>query len=93
MGFSNGGTIAVAAASHNPKIAAVVDYHGSNAAAADLRRLPPLLALHGEADATIPVVAGRDLVGYLKKISRPADLVTYCGVGHGFDDNPPAPRR
>jgi hypothetical protein len=59
MGFSNGGFIAVAAAA-DPRISALVVFYGGvpEAVPDRLARLPPLLALHGQADRTIPIAEG-----------------------------------
>ena len=50
-----------------------------------MRRLCPVLILHGEADATIPVQEAYDLQELLEKKGIAYEIKIYPGVGHGFD--------
>ena len=86
VGFSNGGILATGASVLDPRINAAVIYYGSIPfPIADRRtRFPPLLILHGDADAVIPVARGKELATIAKGLGGSADLVIYPGIGHGF---------
>lgn len=45
---------------------------------------PPIVALHGEADATVPIVPTRNAVAELARRGWPVELRGYAGVGHDF---------
>ncbi|GLH75916.1 hypothetical protein SSBR45G_08240 [Bradyrhizobium sp. SSBR45G] len=47
--------------------------------------LPPLLALHGDADHNVPLSSGQALVEAARAVGGEAKLVVYPGMGHGFD--------
>jgi carboxymethylenebutenolidase len=87
LGLSNGGFLAVGAAALDPQIGAIVVFYGGipGPLRDQINRLPPLLALHGDADTVIPVAEGRALVDLAKSLGDQAELVVYPGVGHGFD--------
>ncbi|WP_257165045.1 dienelactone hydrolase family protein [Bradyrhizobium sp. SRS-191] len=86
LGFSNGGFLAVATAA-DPRITAmVVLYAGRpDVQEAGAFHLPPLLALHGDADRNVPLSSGKALVEAAQAAGGEADLVVYSGMGHGFD--------
>jgi carboxymethylenebutenolidase len=46
--------------------------------------LPPMLALHGEADDKVPLAWGRELVGRARERGGRADLVVYPGEPHAL---------
>jgi dipeptidyl aminopeptidase/acylaminoacyl peptidase len=46
--------------------------------------LPPILVLHGDADATVPYEQSIALVKALKNAGDDAELITVPGGGHGF---------
>jgi dipeptidyl aminopeptidase/acylaminoacyl peptidase len=46
--------------------------------------LPPILVLHGDADATVPYDQSVELVKALKSAGDDAELITVPGGGHGF---------
>jgi acetyl esterase/lipase len=46
--------------------------------------LPPILILHGDADATVPYEQSVTLVKALKNAGDDAELITVPGGGHGF---------
>src|ERR1700722_393327 len=50
-----------------------------------VKRLPPVLELHGDADRTVPPAKGAELVRLARAAGAPAEQVTYPGRGHGFD--------
>jgi carboxymethylenebutenolidase len=49
-----------------------------------MRRLCPVLILHGEADAIVPVAEAYHLKELLEKRGVPYEMKIYPGVGHGF---------
>jgi dipeptidyl aminopeptidase/acylaminoacyl peptidase len=51
-----------------------------------MRRLCPVLILHGEADQTIPIEEAYQLQKLLEKKGIPYEITTYPGAGHGFED-------
>ena len=86
VGFSNGGILAAGAAALDPKITAAVIYYGTEpwALRTPPKRYPPLLILHGDGDATIPVAQGRQLAKIAQALGTAVDLVIYPGAPHGF---------
>jgi carboxymethylenebutenolidase len=50
-----------------------------------VKRLPPLIELHGEADRNVPFAMGEQLVKLGKAVGAEAELVAYPGKPHGFD--------
>jgi len=89
LGFSQGARLSVAVASMNRRVAALATLYGrlprEEEMPATLRRLPPLLNLHGSQDQQVPLQEGQRLVEVTKKLGGPAELVVYPGEGHGFD--------
>jgi carboxymethylenebutenolidase len=93
VGFSLGGYLAVAAASQDRRVAAVVECCGG---AADffvrgVETLPPILILHGGADPVVPVSEAHKLQRLLAEHGRPHEVQIYPGRGHqltgpDFDD-------
>jgi carboxymethylenebutenolidase len=51
-----------------------------------MRRLCPVLILHGEADPTVPVEEAYQLQKLLKEKGIPYEVKIYPGAGHGFED-------
>ncbi len=86
VGFSNGGTLAAGVGSQNSDIAAAVIYYGAEPCPLTdpVKRLPPLLILHGDADTIIPVEQGRHLADIAKSLGGTPELVIYPGERHGF---------
>lgn len=89
VGFSNGGILATGAVALDPSIAAAVIYYGTPPwpLRTPVRRYPPLLILHGDADTVIPVAAGRELAKEAEAAGAKIDLVIYPGEIHGFGSN------
>ena len=89
VGFSNGGILATGAAALDPKISAAVIYYGTPPwpLREPVRRYPPLLILHGDADAVISVNAGRELAKSAQALGGTVDLQIYLGEAHGFGSN------
>ncbi len=50
-----------------------------------MRRLCPVLILHGEADPTVPVQEAYHLQRVLEKKRIPYEMQIYPGAGHGFE--------
>ena len=89
VGFSNGGILATGAAALDPKINAAVIYYGTPPwpLHTQVTHYPPLLILHGDADAIISVSTGRELARNAETLGVPVDLVIYPGEAHGFGSN------
>ena len=87
LGFSLGSYIAAEAATRDARIAALAVLYGGmpKAMATKVKRLPPLIALHGEADKNVSISEGRELVALAKSVGAEAEFVPYPGRGHGFD--------
>jgi len=86
VGFSNGGTLAGGTAARDPRITAAVVYYGTSPFPMDVpvKRFPPLLILHGDADTIIPVEQGRHLADFAKTLGGQTELVIYPNERHGF---------
>ncbi|MGY4308469.1 dienelactone hydrolase [Bradyrhizobium sp. USDA 4369] len=93
LGFSNGGFLAVTCAASDPRIDALVVFYGGipSPVQLGLTHLPPLLALHGDADRNVSLSSGKALVDRAAALGGAADLVVYPGMGHGFDFDPIRP--
>jgi acetyl esterase/lipase len=95
LGESSGGELALlvgmqpASADPGPviKIAAVIDFYGSSDAAISYVRkgLPPILAIHGDADLTLPYDQSVRLTKALKAAGDDAELIGVPGGRHGFE--------
>jgi len=94
LGFSLGGYVAAATATRDQRVDALAVLYGGlpDAMASDVKHLPPLLELHGEADSNVPLREGERLVKLGKAAGGEAEQVTYPGKKHGFDfsDTDPA---
>jgi carboxymethylenebutenolidase len=86
LGFSLGAYLALSVASVDPRVKAVVEFFGGFPKEMKffMRRLCPVLILHGEADATVPVQEAYDLQALLEKKGMPYEIMIYPGAGHGF---------
>jgi carboxymethylenebutenolidase len=87
VGFSLGAYLALANATLDRRIRAVVDYFGGLPPHFRwLRRpLPPVLILHGEQDRSVPVEEAYKLARHLRALGTPYEMQIYPGAGHGFD--------
>jgi carboxymethylenebutenolidase len=87
LGFSLGGYVAAATAAHDARIAALAVLYGGmpDAMVSEVKRLPPLIELHGEADRNVPLSRGQELVKLAKAVGSEAEQVSYPGREHGFD--------
>jgi carboxymethylenebutenolidase len=93
LGFSNGGFLAVASAAADPRVGALVAFYAGlpERPAAAITHLPPLLALHGDADHDNPLLGSAALVDKAHALGGSAELAVYPGAGHGFDFHPERP--
>jgi carboxymethylenebutenolidase len=73
-----------ATSARDPRIAALVVFYGfvPNGQRSRIDRLPPLLALHGDADDDVPLLLGQNLVSLAHQLGGRAELVVYPGEGH-----------
>jgi len=88
LGVSLGAYLSLANSAIDPRVQAVVEFFGGMPKEMNLfmRRLCPVLILHGEADATVPVDEAYKLQKLLEKKGIPYEIKIYPGVGHGFED-------
>ena len=86
LGFSLGAYLALSAASIDSRVQAVVEFFGGlpKEMRFFMRRLCPVLILHGEEDKTVPVAEAYHLQQVLEKRSIPYEMQIYPGAGHGF---------
>jgi len=87
LGFSLGAYLALSAAAIDSRVKIVVDYFGGFPKEMKLfmRRFCPVLILHGEQDATVPVAEAYQLQQMLEKKEIPYEMKIYPNAGHGFD--------
>jgi len=88
LGFSLGAYLSLANSAIDPRVKAVVEFFGGMPREMHLfmRRLCPVLILHGEADQTIPVEEAYAIQKLLEKKGIPYEIKIYPGAGHGFED-------
>lgn len=88
LGFSLGAYLSLANASIDGRVQAVVEFFGGLPREMKLfmRRLCPVLILHGEADPTVPVEEAYQLQQLLEKKNIPYEIKIYPGAGHGFEN-------
>jgi dienelactone hydrolase len=88
LGLSLGAYLSLANSAIDPRVKAVVEFCGGMPKEMNLfmRRLCPVLILHGEADATIPVEEAYNLKKLLEKKGIPYEINIYPGAGHGFEE-------
>ncbi len=86
LGFSLGAYLSLSNAAVDPRIRAVVEFFGGLPKEMKLfmRRLCPVLILHGEADQTIPVEEAYHLQRVLERKQISYEMQIYPRVGHGF---------
>jgi carboxymethylenebutenolidase len=89
LGFSLGAYLSLADASIDNRIRAVVEFFGGLPREMKffMRRLCPVLILHGEADTTIPVSEAYNLQRLLEEKGMPYEIKIYPGAGHGFESD------
>jgi len=88
LGFSLGAYLSLANSAIDHRVKAVVEFFGGMPKEMNLfmRRLCPVLILHGEADSTVPVEEAYQLQKLLEKKGIPYEIKIYPGAGHGFED-------
>ena len=88
LGFSLGAYLSLANSTVDPRVKVVVEFFGGLPREMKLfmRRLCPVLILHGEADTTIPVEEAYNLQKLLEEKGIPYEIKIYPGAGHGFED-------
>jgi carboxymethylenebutenolidase len=86
LGFSLGAYLALSVASVDPRVKAVVEFFGGlpKEMSFFMRRLCPVLILHGEQDSIVPVEEAYQLQKVLEKKGIPYEIKIYPGAGHGF---------
>jgi carboxymethylenebutenolidase len=86
FGLSLGGFHALAIASRDRRIGAVVDMFGAmpRPVGPTVDRMPPTLVLHGDRDAIVPVRRAHELGKLLKSIGATHEIKIYKGQGHSF---------
>jgi carboxymethylenebutenolidase len=87
LGFSLGGFVAAATAARDERIAALAVLYGGmpQKIAPHVKRMPPTIELHGDADRNVPLANGVALVKLAKSVGAAADQIIYPGKHHGFD--------
>jgi carboxymethylenebutenolidase len=94
LGFSLGGYVAAATAARDERVGALAVLYGGlpDAMVSEVRRFPPLLELHGDADTNVSLREGERLVRVAKAAGGEAEQVIFPGKQHGFDfsDTDPA---
>jgi len=86
LGFSLGAYLSLSNASIDFRVRAVVDFFGGLPKEMKLfmRRLCPVLILHGDADQTVPVEEAYYLQQTLERKRVEYEMKIYPGAGHGF---------
>ena len=87
LGFSLGAYLSLSTSAIDPRVKIVVEFFGGMPKEMKLfmRRLCPVLILHGEDDLTVPVEEAFSLQKLLEKKEIPYEIKIYPGVGHSFD--------
>jgi len=86
-GYSLGGFLALAAASDNPAVGAVVEHAGGiwNREAKRIQQMPPVLVVHGEGDRRVPFQKyAQPLVAVLRERAATVKTQFFPGEGHVF---------
>ncbi len=86
LGFSLGSYLSLSVASQDRRVSAVVEYFGGlpDLFALNLKRFPPTLILHGDADDIVPVSEARKLERRLREKGFPFEIRVYPGQKHRF---------
>ncbi len=84
FGYSLGAYLSLAQAAHDPRIAGVVELSGAadKKHAGLIKRMPPVLILHGDQDQRVPFENAQNLEAVLKKLGTPYEKYVYHGEGH-----------
>jgi carboxymethylenebutenolidase len=87
VGFSLGAYLALAAATDKESpVAAVVEFFGGLPpnVRRDVKKMPPILIIHGDEDQTVPVAEAHQLRDLLQARKTTLEVQIYPGVGHVF---------
>lgn len=86
LGFSLGAYLALSVATRDPRVKAVVEYFGGlpEELTHELKPLPPVLVLHGEQDAVVPVTEAHKLQHLFENTGTTYEIKLYPGAAHGF---------
>ena len=86
LGMSLGAYLALSVAVSDARVHAVVDFFGGlpDVLVPQVNHMPPVLILHGEADATVPVAEAHKLKRLFDEKQLPYEMKTYTGAGHAF---------
>jgi dienelactone hydrolase len=86
LGFSLGAYLALSVATVDARVKAVVDYFGGlpEELTHEVKPLPPVLILHGEADPVVPVTEAHKLQHLFENTGTPYQMKVYREAGHGF---------
>jgi carboxymethylenebutenolidase len=86
VGISTGASLALAIATQDARVHAVVDYYGElpDDYASRLRKMPPVLILHGDKDLVVKVDVAYRLEALLRKNQVPCEMKIFPGEGHEF---------
>lgn len=84
VGISLGGYLALAVAARDSRVRAVVECCGGlpEPVVRELRRMPPVLVLHGTDDAVVPVAEADRVERLLTEKGLSCEKVLYPGEGH-----------
>ena len=84
VGYSLGGYLAVAHASRDRRIRAVVEFAGGidPEFAKSVTHLPPTLIVHGESDRRVPFTRAAELAVVLAGVGAPYETQYFPGEGH-----------
>jgi dienelactone hydrolase len=88
LGFSLGAYLSLANSAIDHRVKAVVEFFGGMPREMHLfmRRLCPVLILHGEVDPTVSVEEAYQLQKLMEKKGIAYEIKIYPGAGHGFED-------
>ncbi len=86
LGFSLGASEAISLAAQDRRIGALVECFGGlpDGIAAQIKRMPPTLILHGGKDPIVSVKDAAKLEALLKSRRIPYEIKIYPNQGHGF---------
>lgn len=88
VGYSLGASVALAAGSRKLPVAAIAEWYGSlpDEFFRGLEGMPPLLILHGERDANVPVRNAQQLIRLCGMAHFDCESHIYPEQMHGFDE-------
>jgi carboxymethylenebutenolidase len=90
IGYSRGAFLAVSVAGSTSGVEAVVDFYGGGGGGVDsleqeVHNFPPLLILHGDADAVVPMRFAHALREAVVAEGGDVEMHVYAGAGHAFN--------